>query len=287
MLMKVKRVKTLWAQAMVCMLLIIAASAFGEGFNILPIDFFSNQPVEQHAAVQSIDVTAGAPQQQGGQTPDYSALTPYEAPANQDQSGTITALVEPRDSGQYSYYFNVVYADPFTGDMYLFEALPWGSLIECPEFVPELDGYYFGFWYDATLEEIEPFEFPNYAYGDLTLWAYFFPLQEDNGNFIYPLYPGQEELVALYENKVSNLSIEVYSSLGRFIREGEMITVQAELYGFEKIPTSLQWQYSQDGVNWYNAPGGSGISYSFPATMESIHYSWRLAVSVFDIAAFF
>lgn len=74
-------------------------------------------------------------------------------------------------------------------------------------------------------------------------------------------------------------SVNIYSSMGDTVRKGEVITLTGELVGFEDKDINLQWQYD-DGMCWTDVPGANDLTHSFTATVESINYSWRLAVTV-------
>lgn len=74
-------------------------------------------------------------------------------------------------------------------------------------------------------------------------------------------------------------SVNIYSDMGDSVREGDIITITAELIGFDDEPVSLQWQFD-DGYYWVDVPGASQLTHSFVATAETVNYSWRLSVSV-------
>ena len=76
-------------------------------------------------------------------------------------------------------------------------------------------------------------------------------------------------------------SVNIYSDMGDMVREGDIITMSAELVGFGNANVSLQWQVD-NGYTWTDVPGATELTYAFVASAETINYSWRLSVSVDD-----
>ncbi|NLI22164.1 MAG: hypothetical protein GX418_11550 [Clostridiales bacterium] len=61
---------------------------------------------------------------------------------------------------------------------------------------------------------------------------------------------------------------------------GDTVTLVATLYGYENVSVALQWQYTRDGSNWYDAAGATALTYAFAVSEETAGTAWRLAVTV-------
>ena len=85
----------------------------------------------------------------------------------------------------------------------------------------------------------------------------------------------EDESVAL-----AGCVVNVYSNHSAQVMEGDTLEVWGELFGFENMEITLQWQRSLEGENWEDVPGANGLRYSFVATEESVGYYWRLMVTV-------
>lgn len=80
---------------------------------------------------------------------------------------------------------------------------------------------------------------------------------------------------------LSERSVNIYSDMGDTVREGDIITMTAELVGFDDVDTSVQWQFD-DGFTWIDVPGATRLTHAFIATAETVNYSWRLSVAVHE-----
>ena len=78
---------------------------------------------------------------------------------------------------------------------------------------------------------------------------------------------------------LSGLTVEIFSTLDNRVKPGETIRLTSRLTGFEGIAYALQWQYN-DGSGWKDVTGAIGSTYEFEATLETVQYMWRLAVTV-------
>ena len=58
--------------------------------------------------------------------------------------------------------------------------------------------------------------------------------------------------------------------------EGDMITMTAELIGFEGTNYTLQWQHSTDKKEWVNEPGANGTTFTYELNETTCQYSWRV-----------
>lgn len=93
------------------------------------------------------------------------------------------------------------------------------------------------------------------------------------------VYMADEEVnQAAKEEKIRTISF--YSDhAGKGVKAGETITLYAVLEGFEDDTVKIWWQYTPDnGATVIDAPGATGMTYSFVATHENIPYLWRVCV---------
>jgi hypothetical protein len=58
--------------------------------------------------------------------------------------------------------------------------------------------------------------------------------------------------------------------------EGDMITMTAELIGFENLDYTLQWQHSTDKQEWIDEPGANGTSFTYEMNETTCQYTWRV-----------
>ena len=58
--------------------------------------------------------------------------------------------------------------------------------------------------------------------------------------------------------------------------KGTMITMTAELTGFEEGAYTLQWEYSTDGKEWTEVAGETGITMTYRLDEVNEHYYWRV-----------
>ncbi|MCL1854414.1 MAG: hypothetical protein FWF86_01660 [Clostridia bacterium] len=65
---------------------------------------------------------------------------------------------------------------------------------------------------------------------------------------------------------------------GDDLQFGDVVTLVAELHGYEEdAGVSVQWQ-CDDGSGWKDVAGGTGLTYDFLITPETYAYRWRAAV---------
>jgi hypothetical protein len=92
-----------------------------------------------------------------------------------------------------------------------------------------------------------------------------------------PDEPGDED----EDEPESNRRIHIYSDAPDIVRKGQVITLYADLIGYEDCVLSLRWQSSTDGgATWADVTGGTGYTYAFAATKELVGSLWRLAVTI-------
>lgn len=80
-------------------------------------------------------------------------------------------------------------------------------------------------------------------------------------------------------NLLTERSVNIYSDMGDYVHEGDIITLTGELVGFDSIEVTLQWQFD-NGTSWVDVPGANKPTHSFVATPETVDYSWRLSVVI-------
>lgn len=60
---------------------------------------------------------------------------------------------------------------------------------------------------------------------------------------------------------------------------GTLITMTAELIGFENVDYTLQWQYSIGDNEWVNEPGANGTTFTFELNETTVQYTWRVVAN--------
>lgn len=91
-----------------------------------------------------------------------------------------------------------------------------------------------------------------------------------------------EEIVAeetATEEKAEFIGNATIRVLGDSFQYGDTITLEAELTGYENVGYTLQWECSEDGEEWFAAPGDSnGLTYQYTLDEANAVWNWRLAV---------
>ena len=90
-----------------------------------------------------------------------------------------------------------------------------------------------------------------------------------------------------YQNAVftikeaKNRGVSITSSLvkGEPVYEGTEVTLTAHPAGFEDTEYTVQWQYSTDMVNWFDAENGNSLSFTYVLDDQTVQYRWRVIVS--------
>ena len=78
-------------------------------------------------------------------------------------------------------------------------------------------------------------------------------------------------------------SVQIRSSQGDVVTEGEIIYLSSKLKGFDGLDIAYQWQVDRgDGQGWVDVEGANRPKHMFVADRETIQYSWRLVVNVLD-----
>lgn len=137
---------------------------------------------------------------------------------------------------------------------------------EAPEFTATVTG---------LLEGEDPsviqYTFDVYTAGEVT---YIVPVCEQiQGNYRVATEPG----ILIQENGVYR-AVRITSDWpeGEPAYAGTMITMTAELIGFENIDYTLQWQHSTDLKEWTDEPGATDTTFTFELNETTVQYTWRV-----------
>ncbi|MDO5435211.1 MAG: hypothetical protein Q4G19_02470, partial [Clostridia bacterium] len=83
------------------------------------------------------------------------------------------------------------------------------------------------------------------------------------------------------EDPIRSISLSANTRGKEILQIGMLITISAELKGFENDTYILQWQYSPDrGVTAFDIPGANDLSYSYYLSRQNAEYVYRLVVYV-------
>ena len=86
----------------------------------------------------------------------------------------------------------------------------------------------------------------------------------------------------LPEGEAPMPKITIFTSRRTVVTPGETIVLTSKLENFEGYgELSFQWEYDR-GNGFESVPGATEDSYSFEASIETLSYDWRLAVSCED-----
>ena len=78
-------------------------------------------------------------------------------------------------------------------------------------------------------------------------------------------------------------TVQIRSSQGDVVTEGEIIYLTSRLKGFDGLDIAYQWQVDRgDGAGWVDVEGANRSKHMFVADKDTIQYSWRLIVSIMD-----
>ena len=119
--------------------------------------------------------------------------------------------------------------------------------------------------------ELIKYTFSTYTAGNVT---YITPVCEQNqGNYRVTAQAG----ILTFEGGIPRI-IRLTSDLpeGEPVYEGTMITMKAELTGFEDLDYTLQWQHSVDLQEWIDEPGANDTTYTFELNETTVQYTWRV-----------
>ena len=68
------------------------------------------------------------------------------------------------------------------------------------------------------------------------------------------------------------------------IKAGTQVTFTAHISGFENTEYTVQWSYSQDGVNFVEIEGADELTYTVSLNRQNISYTWHVEVTGADEA---
>lgn len=80
------------------------------------------------------------------------------------------------------------------------------------------------------------------------------------------------------EIDISKLKVEIFSSMGNCVTEGETVYLTSRLTGFEGIDYTLQWEVN-DGSGWKMMEFATEDHYSYEINEENVSWQWRLTVN--------
>lgn len=75
-------------------------------------------------------------------------------------------------------------------------------------------------------------------------------------------------------------SVSIQMDVPANLQMGDTVTLTATLIGFDGLNVAMQWQYSMDGQQWFDAQGATDTVYAFQVSEETSGSMWRLAVTV-------
>ena len=81
-------------------------------------------------------------------------------------------------------------------------------------------------------------------------------------------------------------SMEVYNSLDEMeiVYKGSYITMSAVLNNFsDEDVYSVKWQYSTDGVEFFDIDGANDLSYSYFIDEENSQYYWKISIVLVSV----
>jgi hypothetical protein len=115
------------------------------------------------------------------------------------------------------------------------------------------------------------YTFDVYTSGELT---YINPVCEQiQGNYRITVQPG---ILTMKAGTYRAIRLSSDWPEGKPAYEGDMITLSAELIGFENLNYTLQWQHSTDMQEWVNEPGANGTSFTYELNETTCEYTWRV-----------
>ena len=100
-----------------------------------------------------------------------------------------------------------------------------------------------------------------------------------NGNV---LFNGVENITE-EEQKIFR-SVYITHDLGenKQITAGTPVTFTAHLNGFEGEAYTVQWSYSEDGVNFIDIEGATDLTYTVALSRKNIKYTWHVEVTIVE-----
>jgi F0F1-type ATP synthase epsilon subunit len=119
--------------------------------------------------------------------------------------------------------------------------------------------------------EVIQYTFDMVTTGDVT---YIIPVcEEDQGNYKVTAQAG---ILTAEEGTPRTIKLTSDWPEGEPAYEGTVITMTAELNGFDDVDYTLQWQHSVDLEEWTVEPEATGTSFSFELNETNYLYTWRV-----------
>ena len=109
---------------------------------------------------------------------------------------------------------------------------------------------------------------------------------DENGNPIpKDTIPAGAEYFDTIEDALDpNRTIDLYATWGEGeLTDGTEATMIAVLNGYDNVEYALQWQTSEDNVNWTDVPGATESRCTVVVTQDNYLDYWRVMVTVTDV----
>lgn len=97
--------------------------------------------------------------------------------------------------------------------------------------------------------------------------------EEESAADVVVVVPEEQEI------DLSLLSVKIRSNQGAVLMPGQVVTLTAELTGFEDIEVALQWQ-AFDGETWQDIEGATGMTFDYEVTPATVNCLWHLVVTI-------
>lgn len=106
------------------------------------------------------------------------------------------------------------------------------------------------------------------------------PTQEPTAEPDPTAEPTPEATEAAEATQAPERSVSIHMAVPANLQMGDTVTLTATLIGFDGLTVALQWQYSLDGQQWFDAQGATDAVYTFQVSEETSGSMWRLAVTI-------
>ena len=93
-----------------------------------------------------------------------------------------------------------------------------------------------------------------------------------------------DQIATIVDQLDPNRYIDIYVAWEDERKEiGNTATLIAVLHGYENAVYTLQWQNSEDDVNWTDVEGETGERFAIEITEENCTDYWRVQVIITDV----
>ena len=109
---------------------------------------------------------------------------------------------------------------------------------------------------------------------------------DENGNPIVlnTIPENADQIATIVDQLDPNRYIDIYVAWEDERKEiGNTATLIAVLHGYENAVYTLQWQNSEDDVNWTDVEGETGERFAIEITEENCTDYWRVQVIITDV----